>query len=131
MQNALEFLPLIVFYKLEFFSFYAAIPVFAIFVVIHVVRRAATFGFSKPTNDMLYSVVPKKAKYKVKNFIETAIYRGGDLASAWIITAITALGISGGALVCAPFAAAFAGLSYWIGKEYKRRDANYTREANQ
>ncbi|MBT8079229.1 MAG: MFS transporter [Gammaproteobacteria bacterium] len=105
-------------------------PVFVVFVVIHVIRRAATFGFSKPTNDMLYSVVPKKAKYKVKNFIETAVYRGGDLASAWIVTAITALGISGGALFCAPFAAVFAGLAYWVGKEYRRRDAAYIIEEN-
>ena len=113
------------------FILIAVHPVFAVFVVIHVIRRAATFGFRKPTNDMLYSVVPKKAKYKVKNFIETAVYRGGDLASAWIVTAITALGISGGAVFCAPFAAMFAGLAYWIGKEYRRRDAAYSSEENQ
>jgi AAA family ATP:ADP antiporter len=99
-------------------------PVFAVFVAIQIARRAVTFGFSKPTSDMLYAIVPKKAKYKVKNFIETAVYRGGDLASAWIISSLAALGISGGALLCTPIAAVFAGLSLWIGKEYNRRDAD-------
>lgn len=103
-------------------------PVFVVFVVIQVIRRAVTFGFSKPTSDMLYSIVPKNAKYKVKNFIETAVYRGGDLASAWIISSVSALGISGGAILCTPIAAVFAGLALWIGKEYKRRDTALTKE---
>ena len=60
----------------------------------------------------------------MKNFIETAVYRGGDLASAWIISSVAALGISGGALLCAPIAGVFVGLSLWIGKEYNRRDAD-------
>ena len=103
-------------------------PVFAVMAGIHIRRRSITFGFAKPTSDMLYSVVPKNAKYKVKNFIETAVYRGGDLASAWTIGWLGALGISGVALASTPVAAIFTVLVFWIGKEYYRRDAELTQK---
>ena len=44
-----------------------------------IARRALGFSFSKPTTDMLYSVVTPEEKYKTKNFIDTAIYRFGDV----------------------------------------------------
>ena len=44
-----------------------------------VLRRAVGFGFAKPSTDMLYSVVTPEEKYKAKNAIDTAIYRGGDV----------------------------------------------------
>ncbi len=100
-------------------------PVFMVVAVLTVVRRALGFGLMKPTSDMLYSVVPDEQKYKSKNFIDTAIYRGGDLFGTWTIRGLQALGlgIGGIALVLLPFGIIWAGLTLLLGREYMRRDA--------
>ena len=105
------------------FALLAMNPTFIIVAGLQILRRSITFGLSKPTNDMLYSVVSPEAKYKAKNFIETAVYRGGDLVSSWTIRAIGGIGLSGVAVVCVPIAMIWTALALWIGREYKRRDA--------
>jgi ATP:ADP antiporter, AAA family len=104
------------------FALLAMNPVFIVMAALQVVRRSLTFGFAKPTSDMLYAVVSEDAKYKAKNFIETVIYRGGDVFSTWTIKSLAGFGISGISLICIPIAVIWTGLSLWIGREYKRRD---------
>jgi AAA family ATP:ADP antiporter len=96
-------------------------PVFIVIACLQVVRRSITYGLTKPTNDMLYAVVSPEAKYKAKNFIETALYRGSDLVSTWSVRALGGLGLSGVALVCVPIAAIWTVLALFVGREYKRR----------
>jgi AAA family ATP:ADP antiporter len=104
------------------FAILAVNPTFAIIVGFQVFRRSLGFGFSKPTSDMLYSVVSPEAKYKAKNFIETTVYRGWDVVSTWTIRSIGSIGLSGVALLCVPIAFIWMMIVRWIGKEYKRRD---------
>jgi ATP:ADP antiporter, AAA family len=104
------------------FALLAFNPVFIVIAAFQVLRRSVTFGLSKPTNDMLYSVVSREAKYKAKNFIDTAIYRGGDLVSTWIIRLISGIGLSGVSLVCIPLAVIWSLLAIWIGRDYRQRD---------
>lgn len=104
------------------FALLAANPAFLIIAGLQVLRRSITFGLTKPTSDMLYSVVSPEAKYKAKNFIETAIYRGGDVIATWTIRLISGIGLSGVALVCVPIAFFWAWIVVWIGREYDRRD---------
>ena len=104
------------------FALLAMNPTFIIIAGLQVLRRSITFGLAKPTNDMLYAVVSPEAKYKAKNFIETAVYRGSDLISTWTIRFIGGIGLSGVALVCVPIAVIWSVLALWIGREYKRRD---------
>jgi len=40
---------------------------------------------------MLFTVVPPDAKYKGKNVIDTAVYRGADAVSGWVKTGIDAV----------------------------------------
>jgi AAA family ATP:ADP antiporter len=122
----LSLLPLI---SVVGFALLAVNPSFIIIAGLQVLRRSLTFGLSKPTNDMLYSVVAPEAKYKAKNFIETAVYRGGDLVSTWTIRFIGGIGLSGVALVCVPIALAWTALALWIGKEYRRRDTTMAEES--
>jgi len=96
-------------------------PTLAIVAVLTVVRRSIGFGFSKPTTDMLYSVVTPEEKYKTKNFIDTAVYRGGDVVGTWIIKLMSALGIAGISLVMLPFAAVWAAISLFLGHDYRRK----------
>jgi AAA family ATP:ADP antiporter len=104
------------------FALLAIHPVFAVMAALQVIRRSLTFGFSKPTNDMLYSVVSAEEKYKVKNFIETVIYRSGDVIAVWIVRLMSGLGMTGIAIVCVPIAVAWAAMSFRIGHEYQRLD---------
>ncbi|MEX2123198.1 MAG: MFS transporter [Woeseia sp.] len=107
------------------FALLALNPVFTVIAVFQVLRRSVTFGLTKPTSDMLYSVVSREAKYKAKNFVETAIYRGGDLVSTWIIRSLSGIGLTGVSLVCLPLAVIWSGLSFWIGRDYRRRDQTH------
>ena len=40
---------------------------------------------------MLFTVVPSEAKYKAKNVIDTAVYRGADAVSGWVKTGVDAI----------------------------------------
>lgn len=66
------------------FLWLALAPVFAVFVVVMVLRRAGEYAFVRPGREMLYTVVSAEDKYKAKNFIDTVVYRGGDALSAWV-----------------------------------------------
>jgi len=104
------------------FALLALNPSFLLVAAVQAVRRAIGFGLSKPTNDMLYSVVTPEEKYKSKNFIDTAVYRGGDLLGTWSVKALWGLGFSGISLVMLPFALLWGVLALWLGKAYRRRD---------
>ena len=104
------------------FALLAANPVFIVIAVFQVVRRGIAYGLTKPANDMLYSVVSREAKYKAKNFTETAVWRGGDLVATWTIRTIAGIGLSGVSLVCVPLAVIWSLLALWIGRDYRRRD---------
>ena len=97
-------------------------PTLMVVAVLTVLRRALGFGFTKPSTDMLYSVVTPEEKYKAKNVIDTAIYRGGDVVGTWTIRlmSILGLGIAGISVIMLPFAAVSAVIALWLGREYKR-----------
>ena len=73
------------------FLWLALAPVFAVFAVVMVVRRAGEYAFVRPGREMLYTVVPAEQKYKAKNFIDTVVYRGGDALSGWVKRALDVL----------------------------------------
>ena len=104
------------------FALLALQPVFAVMAGLQIFRRSLTFGFAKPTSDMLYSVVSAEEKYKVKNFVETAVYRAGDLIAVWIVRLLGGIGISAIAIICIPIAIVWTMIVLWIGREYYRLD---------
>ena len=126
---SLSLLPIV---SIAGFALLAIQPTLAIVALLTVVRRALGFGFSKPTSDMLSSVVPPEEKYKTKNFIDTAVYRGGDLIGTWSVRGLMALGlgISAISMVMLPFAAAWAMIAIWLGRSYRKR-ANILSAADQ
>jgi AAA family ATP:ADP antiporter len=108
------------------FALLAVDPVLAVVAFLTVARRALGFAFSKPSTDMLYSVVSPEDKYKAKNFIDTAVYRGGDVVGVWAVDAlrsIFSLGVAGVSYLMVPFAMIWAVLAIWLGREYRRRAA--------
>ena len=105
------------------FAILAVYPTLAVVAVLTVARRALGFGFAKPTTDMLYSVVTPEEKYKTKNFMDTAVYRGGDLVGTWSIRGLQSIGmgISTISWIMLPFAALWAVVALWLGRDYRRR----------
>ena len=105
------------------FAVFAVEPTLAIVAIFTVARRAIGFGFAKPTTDMLYSVVTPEEKYKTKNFIDTAVYRGGDLIGTWSVRGLTTLGlgISAVSWIMLPFAVVWSIVALWLGRDYRRR----------
>jgi AAA family ATP:ADP antiporter len=48
-------------------------------VVLAIATRATMYGVFKPATDSLYTRVPAETRYKAKNFVDTAVWRFGDL----------------------------------------------------
>ncbi len=103
------------------FAILALEPVLWVVAVLTVARRAVGFGFTKPSTDMLYSVVTPEEKYKAKNFIDLAVYRGGDLMGTWTVKLMSGLGMTWISVVLLPFAVVWAALALWLGNDYRRR----------
>lgn len=118
---ALTLLPLI---SIVGFAILAVNPTLMALAVLTAVRRGIGFGVMKPSTDMLYSVVTPEEKYKTKNFIDTAIYRGGDLFGTWSVKgmmAVFGMGFAAVSWVMIPFAGAWAAATLWLGRDYRRR----------
>lgn len=55
----------------------------AILVGFQILRRSMHYAVDRPTREVLYTVLSPDAKYKSKAFIDTFVYRAGDLVGAW------------------------------------------------
>lgn len=71
---------------------------------------------------MLFTVVTREEKYKAKNFIDTAVYRGGDAVSGWAFAGLTALGLglTWTALVALPMAVVWIATALELGRRQQR-----------
>lgn len=87
-------------------------------VVVQVLYRAGRYGLAKPAREVLFTVVSREEKYKSKAFVDTAVYRGGDLVSAWIYAGLAFCGLTMGsiALLAAPVAIVWAVVALRIGQ---------------
>ncbi len=93
-------------------------PVFAIFVVFQVLRRAGNFALAVPAREVLYTVVSRRDKYKAKNFNDTFVYRAGDQVGAWSFAGLGALGLGTAALAWSmvPLAGLWLMVALWLGR---------------
>ncbi|MCO4812543.1 MAG: MFS transporter [Gammaproteobacteria bacterium] len=106
----------------------AALTVF----VVQVVRRAGNYAITRPAREMLFTLVDSETRYKAKPVIDTVVYRGGDVVTAWFYTALTTtagLGLVGIATVGAVIAALWALVGRFLGKIYVQESSNKQEEA--
>lgn len=71
-----------------------ASPLPMLVAVVQVGTRASEFALAKPARETVYTRVDREARYKAKAAIDTVVYRGGDLAFAWIYKPLSAFGSS-------------------------------------
>lgn len=102
------------------FAVLGASPTLAVLVVFQVGRRAANYALSKPARETLYTIVSRDQKYKVKSFIDTFVYRGGDAIGSQIFSALSrVMSLSGIAFVAVPVALLWSFFGFYLGKKQK------------
>jgi AAA family ATP:ADP antiporter len=88
-----------------------------------VIGRSATHGLTRPSRELLFTVLDRDGKYRAKNAIDTIGYRFGDLGSSWLFKGLTAIG--GGALVIAtiPLVVIWLAMATIVGVGFRHRVA--------
>jgi ATP:ADP antiporter, AAA family len=87
------------------------VPLLAVMLV---TTRGFAYGMTKPAVDTLYTRVPRETRYKGKNFVETAVWRFGDVlvTSGVSVLAWLGVGVGGMGLIGAGVATASA----WVAR---------------
>ena len=75
-----------------------SVPLLALMIVI---TRGFAYGMTKPAVDALYTRVPRETRYKGKNFVETAVWRFGDVVVTSAVSGLRLLGWGIGGLAMA------------------------------
>lgn len=85
--------------------------------------RAVQRGIMRPARETLFTVVPRGDRYKAKAFVDTFVYRTGDLVGAQTEGLLGRLGMGLGALasVAIPLAAVWMALGFWLGRAQRVR----------
>lgn len=88
-----------------------------------VATRTATHGLTRPSRELLFTVVSRDDKYRAKNAIDTIGYRLGDVSSAWLHKLLVSFGGGSVALVAAalPLVAGWLALAVFLGIGFRRR----------
>ena len=82
----------------------AFFPQLAVLTAVQAARRGSHYAFERPSREVLFTVVATEDKYKAKNFLDTFVYRGGDVGSGFAFKGLVGLGLAirGTALVAIP-----------------------------
>lgn len=110
----------------------AMVASLAVLVVFDAVFRAVQRAITRPARETLFTVVAREDKYKAKAFIDTFVYRVGDVVGAQTEGLLARLGMGLYALtmVVVPLAVAWAALGLWLGSRQsalaQRSEINHT-----
>ena len=96
----------------------ALLPTFAMLAGLMIVRRIGEYAFIRPGREMLFAPLDAETQYKAKNFIDTVVYRAGDVSCGWAKSLLDLLGHGAWlpALVGAGCAALWAWLGFYLGR---------------
>ena len=104
------------------FGAMAIAPSLSLLAVFQVARRAAAYALMRPSREILFTVLKREDKYKVKSVTDTLGYRVGDQLGAWSYGGLGAngLGLSLNVIswIAVPVTAGWCMLSLWLaGKQ--------------
>jgi AAA family ATP:ADP antiporter len=94
-------------------------PTLGLLAVFQVMRRAGNFAVTRPAREVLFIVLRREDKYKVKSFIDTFVYRVGDQVGAWSYALLNwlGLGLTGISFVAVPLVGIWCAISVWLGRK--------------
>lgn len=104
----------------------SAAPVLGVLIAFMIAQRTGQFAISNPARETLFTVVGREEKYKAKNVIDNAVFRGSDVATAWLFNLFhtgAGLGLSTISLIAAPVMALWFGLALALGRAENRKAA--------
>jgi len=110
------------------FGLMAAVPTLVVMIAIDIFRRSGDYSIMKPAREMLFSVVSREEKYKAKNFIDTAILRGGNTSSALAYTGVKTAGVTaaGVAGISLALGAAWCATAFWLAGQFNKKQKEST-----
>ncbi|BDU68172.1 MFS transporter [Geothrix oryzae] len=97
-------------------------PTFGTMAIFQVLRRGLHYAVDRPAREILYIPLGPEERYKSKPFIDTFVYRGGDLLGVWAPTALVALALPVG-LAAVGCSGLWLGSSLALGRRVKGRPA--------
>ena len=121
MQTALTIMPVLV--ALGILGLVAA-PVLLVLAIFQVGRRVGNYAITRPSREMLFTVLDREKRFKAKPVIDVVVYRGGDVLTAWLFTLLAdraGLGLTGIAWVIGGIALLWALTAVWLGRGYTVR----------
>jgi len=99
-----------------------AAPTLAILAAFQVLRRVGNYAVTRPSREMLFTLVDRETRFKAKPVIDIVLYRGGDMLTAWLFTLLSSgagLGLSGIAIVISGIAATWTLVALTLGRAYQ------------
>lgn len=96
---------------------------FAALILLEAINKSVQRGLTRPARESLFTVISREEKYKAKAFIDTFVYRTGDVVGAQVEGVLGRLGLALGGLVSVvlPLALVWALLGIWLGRAQQRR----------
>lgn len=93
----------------------------AMLAVFQVARRAAAYALMRPSREILFTVLRREDKYKVKSVTDTLGYRVGDQLGAWSYRGLhdVGLGLNAISWVAVPVTAVWVALSVWLARKQR------------
>jgi AAA family ATP:ADP antiporter len=110
------------------FGVIAVMPLLAAYIIFTIVRRVGEYALAKPAREVLFTVVSREEKYKAKNFIDTAVSRGGDATTGWIVNGVKALSVTAGQMAWAlvPLALLWGWIGWFLARQEETLRLNRT-----
>jgi AAA family ATP:ADP antiporter len=93
----------------------ALAPSFGLVVLALIVTRAGAYGLVQPARESLYTRVDRESRYKAKSFIDTAVWRAGDVATSYAQRTLSMMGFG------IPFFAAISGTAALVSLIFSYR----------
>ena len=121
MQTALAMVPGLV--ALGIVALVAS-PVLLILAIFQIGRRVGNYAITRPSREMLFTVLDREMRFKAKPVIDVVIYRGGDVLTAWLFTLLAdklGLGLTGIAVVIGGIAVVWMLVAIRLGRIYNER----------
>src|SRR5204862_355511 len=105
------------------FAAMAIAPSLSMLAFFQVTRRAAAYALMRPSREILFTVLRREDKYKVKSVTDTLGYRVGDQLGAWSYGGLgpNGLHLSLNAIswLAVPVTAGWCALSLWLARKQR------------
>jgi len=125
MQTALAMVPGLV--ALGIIALVAA-PVLLVLAIFQIGRRVGNYAITRPSREMLFTVLDRETRFKAKPVIDVVLYRGGDVLTAWMFTLLAdkmGLGLAGIGVVIGVIAIVWVIVAIRLGRIYQQRTDDY------